>query len=93
MKRMFGVVLVLLVVAPLRAQAPILPEMVKLQLSNALKTMQIAQLEANAAQVKFDAAKQELTRLVMANQKDGYAIDVEKLDYVAKAKPVEVEKK
>jgi hypothetical protein len=61
---------------------PTLKDTEKLQLQVISQKLEIAQLKAQAAQSDFDRARDEWSKLVLSLQKDGYTLNLEKLEYV-----------
>lgn len=66
---------------------PALSDVARLELALPLKDMQIAQLQAQAAQRDFEAAKAKLLELVKALDRPGYELDIQTMTY--KHKPPE----
>ena len=69
------------------SQPPVLEQAQKLQIQNLAQKMQIAQLQAQAAQRDFDASRQELQSLLKSLEKDGYTLDLQSMAYVKKDAP------
>jgi hypothetical protein len=64
--------------------APALSGTEKLQIQVIAQRIEIAQLRAQAAQAEFDRAREEFTKLIASLQKDGYTLDIQKMEYVKK---------
>jgi hypothetical protein len=76
--------LTLLAQAPASLPIPTLTTEQKLQIQNVAQKMQIAQLQSQAAQRDFDAARVELQTLLKSLEKDGYTLDLQTLTYTKK---------
>ena len=61
---------------------PALTDVEKLQLQVISQKLEIAQLKAQAAQRDFDAAREEFSKLLASLQKEGFTLDLQKLEYV-----------
>lgn len=76
-----------LTISPATAQAPpALSEVQRLKLQNVAQRIQIAQLQAQAAQRAFEEAREELTALVGSLKVEGWTLDLGTMGYV-KEKP------
>jgi hypothetical protein len=74
--------LLTLLLAQLPAPQPELKELERLKLQNLAQRIELAQLRAQAAQREFDAAREELSKLVLSLKIDGYSLDLQTLTYV-----------
>ena len=66
---------------------PVLTDVQKLTLQLLAQRIEIAQLRYQAAQREFDAAKDEITKLIQALTVPGYDLDLMKLEYTRKPAP------
>lgn len=74
-------VLSLMLLAPQAVEKPpVLSELDKLRIQNAVQKIEIAQL-------KFNAARDELMALLNSLEKDGYTLDISTLGYKKKDEP------
>lgn len=71
---------------PESAVKPVLSQDHRQQLQINLQRIELAQLRAQAAQVEFDRASDDLRKLLQVLSKDGYDLDLQRLDYVEKPK-------
>jgi hypothetical protein len=67
-----------------QAKAPALTDVQKLGIVNLAKDIQIAQLQAQAAQAAFDKAQAELQKLIASLQVPGYTLDLNTMTYTTK---------
>lgn len=69
-------------------KVPALTEVQKLQVQNLAQSIEIAQLRAQQAQRDFDTARAELGKLIQSLQRDGYTLDLTKLEYTKAQEPI-----
>jgi hypothetical protein len=72
--------------AQTEAAKPALTDVQKLSISNLAKDMQIAQLQAQAAQAAYAKALADLQQLVTALQVPGFDLDLQTMTYTPKPK-------
>lgn len=70
---------------PTPPTTPTLTEVQRLQLQTVSQRIELAQLRAQAAQVEYDKARNDLQALLKSLQKDGYTLDLQTLTYTKNA--------
>jgi hypothetical protein len=66
---------------------PTISEVQRLRLQNLSQRIELAQLRAQAAQREFDAAREELSTLVVSLKVEGYSLDLQTLTYTKDPPP------
>jgi hypothetical protein len=78
---------------PTPPDSPVLTEVQKLQLQNAIQKMQLAQAAIQLAQVEFDKSRDSAQALLKGLQVPGYELNLETMTYVKAAPPPVTPKK